>query len=64
MYHGYYVLIITLRFNCGEKKIWYGIKRYQNIMCIIVVINTLSLLHRACTVPQYEQLKKLVSHVT
>ena len=64
MYHGYYVLIITLCLNCGERKIWYGIKRYQNIMCIIVVINTLSLLHRACAILQYKQLKKLVSHFT
>ena len=26
-----------LRFNCGEKKVYYSIKKSQNIMSIIVV---------------------------
>ena len=32
------LLIITLRFTWGEKKIWYIIKRSQNIMSIIVLL--------------------------
>ena len=30
--------MITLRFTCGEKKIWYDIKKSQNIMSIIVLV--------------------------
>ena len=30
------LLVITLRFTCGEKKIWYNIKVSQNIMKMIV----------------------------
>ena len=30
------LLIITLRFTCCEKKIWFGIKKFLNIMSIIV----------------------------
>ena len=32
------LVIITLRFTCGEKKNWQSIKTYQNIMHIIVVL--------------------------
>ena len=28
----YLLLIITLRFTCVEKKIWYSFKNSQNIM--------------------------------
>ena len=31
------LVLITLRFTCGEKKIWYIIKRSQNIISIIVL---------------------------
>ena len=30
------LLIITLRFTCGERKIWSNIKKSQNIMTMIV----------------------------
>ena len=42
------LLITTLRFTCGEKKIWYSIKKYQNIMPIIVAVelsNSATMLH-------------------
>ena len=30
------LLIIALRFNCGERKIWQNIKKSQNIISMIV----------------------------
>ena len=35
--HTSLLLIIRLRFTCGERKIWGNIKKSQNIMTIIVV---------------------------
>ena len=32
----YLFLIITLRFTCGERKIWSNIENSQNIMTMIV----------------------------
>ena len=31
------LLIIALRYTCGERKIWSNIKKYQNIMKMIVL---------------------------
>ena len=33
------LIIITLRFTCGEKKFWYSIKNSQNMISIIVASN-------------------------
>ena len=31
------LLIIRIRFTCGERKIWQNIKNSQNIMTIVVI---------------------------
>ena len=32
------LIVITLRFTCGEKNIRYSIKKFQDIMLIIAVL--------------------------
>ena len=32
----YLLIIITLRFTCGEKKIWYSIQNSQHVMSVVV----------------------------
>ena len=38
-YIAYLLLIITLRFTSGERKVWSNIKTSQNIMAMIMEIN-------------------------
>ena len=35
-YVSWVLIIITPRFTCGKRKLWQNIKRYQNIMTMIV----------------------------
>ena len=41
-YIPYLLLIITLRFTYGAKKIWSNIKKFQNIMTMIIHISPIN----------------------